>query len=84
MNKKSIAIIILFIIVILVGTFFSFPQPTPIKTNLSCKTFSIDVKQNLENLDKQVEFCEEKCQEINLDLSSSTCRDDKVICLCLD
>ncbi len=84
MNKKIIAILILFIVVILVGTFFPLPQPTSIKTDLSCKTFSIDAKQNLEDLDKRIELCEGKCNEINLTLSSSTCRDDKIICLCLE
>ena len=84
MNKKIIAIFILFVLLILVPIFFPLPQPTPIGTDLSCKTFSIDVKQNLENLDKQIELCEEKCNEIGLDLYSSTCRNDKILCLCLE
>ena len=70
--------------VVLVGILFPLPSPTLIQTDFSCKTFSFDVKQNLEDLDKQIEFCENECQKIDLDLSSSTCRDDKLVCLCLE
>ena len=81
---KIIALIILFVMVILVGTFFPLPSPTPIQTDISCKTFSLDVKQNLEDLDNQIAFCQEKCQEIGLDVSMSNCRGHKLVCLCLE
>jgi len=83
MSKIFIAILVILIVGVLVVILFPIPQSIDIQTNVSCDNSpSLDIKNNLEKGIEQAEICEEKCIGINIDSSSSSCRDGLLVCIC--
>ena len=85
MEKQNIIILFvsLILIAVIVSILFPFSRPIEIQTNVSCDhSPSLNVKNNLEKGLEQTKICEEKCLEIDVDSSSSTCRDRLLICFC--
>lgn len=84
MEEKHIIILIILLFVIAFIVSIAFPLSTQISipTNMNCKSFSFDIKQNLEDSKNNVILCEEICLDRNLEYSSLTCHKSKVFCAC--
>ena len=85
MEKQNIIILFasIILIAVVVGILFPFPSPIEIQTNVSCDhSPSLNVKNNLEKGLEETRICQEKCLEIDVDSSSSACKDGLLVCFC--
>lgn len=86
MNRKlTILVIGIFFVAFIVGVIFKAPPTFPLITDYECSNApSFKISDNIKEGQDQAEFCSQQCLEQNLEFSSSTCIDRKLVCYCTE